>query len=114
MISYELKEKIQQFVDSEISVEELEDWLVPRLHLFIRDPDSDNANIVAAVELGLSELSSGIQSVEDFRKSLNDELVDFAAIFIQNPSDISVTTGSNNQTHNFERSYSSVYIRVSL
>lgn len=74
MISFELLNKIQQFINNEISVQELEEWTVPRIHLLLVPAESDEADLVATIELGLAEISEGIIEVEDLRETLTDRL----------------------------------------
>ena len=52
MLSSDLRDKVLQFVETSITTSQLEEWLVPRLPLFLRTPDTVDANVVAAIELG--------------------------------------------------------------
>ncbi len=60
MLSYELREQVIRYIDQEISPTELEDWFVPRLSAFLQFPDSDDAEMIAAVEMALAELADGL------------------------------------------------------
>ncbi len=75
MISSELRIMVLQYINSEISFEQLEEWIVPRLPVFLSDPNSVDADIVSAIELGLAEISDGLRNEEEFRELLNDELL---------------------------------------
>ena len=72
MLSYEFKDVIFEFIQSNITVQQLEEWLVPRLPTLIKEQDSSDADVVATIELGLAEMSDGIRTEEDFRKLLFD------------------------------------------
>ena len=75
MVSFDLVDKIIQYISSKITFTQLEEWFVPRLPVFIRDPESDDADIISAIELGLSEMNAGIISENEFRSLLANELV---------------------------------------
>lgn len=98
MISYELREIIYQFVESEITTEQLEDWLIPRLPVYVRWPETDDADLVASVELGLAELNAGILSEEDFRNVLSEELQEYWTVTEYSLESEGVYTESANQT----------------
>ena len=59
MISSELFDKLFQYFDREISASELEDWIIPRSYSIMENPESDDSDILAAVELGLVDMSAG-------------------------------------------------------
>ncbi len=59
MSALELRERIISFINDEISLSELEDWMIPNLANLIDDP---NAGLVYAVELVLAEFADGIRS----------------------------------------------------
>ncbi|MFV2045159.1 MAG: hypothetical protein ACC700_18235 [Anaerolineales bacterium] len=67
MLSKSLRDMLILFIDSEISTEDLERWVVPRLPELIRSPESPNSDVVAAIELGLVELSTGEVTEDQFR-----------------------------------------------
>lgn len=99
MLSLELRNIIYQFVNSEITIEELENWYVPRLAFLLSDPNSDDADVVAAVELGLAELSNGLTDEDELRATLASVLKEQKTLFVQsNKSRSSIITGTSNQT----------------
>jgi hypothetical protein len=69
MLSH-LVSKIHQYLDHAISLEELEDWLLPRLPLLFQRPDSLVARLAATVELGLAEISDNVTTEDEFRTLL--------------------------------------------
>jgi len=74
MLSPELKEQVIQFVHGALSVDELEEWLVSREPAYLAQPDSADADMVAAIHLGLAEWSDGIRTLAEFRSLLLEAL----------------------------------------
>ena len=98
MISSALSNKILEFIAGQITVAQLEDWLVPNLPTLIREPNSADSDIVSAIELGLSELSLGIQSHNEFAVSLQGILGEHVVVFnfpVASSSELNVTGSSN-------------------
>jgi len=98
MLSSELRDKVFEFVESSITINQLEEWLVPRLSWFLRDPNSTDADVVAAIELGLSETSSNIKTIEEFRDDLRRVLRENNTIQVFYPAGMRVETSSSNRT----------------
>jgi hypothetical protein len=67
-----LLSQVYDFLQGRITRVELEDWIVPRLHILFADLDSPEADLAAAVELGLAEMSDGLIDEEEFRNELHD------------------------------------------
>jgi hypothetical protein len=110
MITSELRDTIYRFVDTDINVQQLEEWLVPRLPFFLRFPDSADANIVSGLELGLAEIDAEIISEQELRDRLLDLLQEYNAIkvtFFQGNTHIE--SGSSNQTEKSAGSYTGHY-----
>jgi hypothetical protein len=76
MLSYELRDEILRYVEANVTLEKLEEWLVPRLHTLLIDPNSPDSDLVAAIELGLAEINDGIRTENEFRELLLDALRD--------------------------------------
>ena len=70
MLSYDLREKVLAYAEGRITVEELEDWLVPRLPMYLTPEPSDDARLASVVELGLAELGDGLTTEGELRASL--------------------------------------------
>lgn len=100
MIASELRERITQYVDNALSLEELEEWLIPRLPIYARESDSEDANAVATIELGLAELSEELFTEEQLREQLQALLNRMHSIKLPSPfEDMIVTTSrSSNET----------------
>jgi hypothetical protein len=82
MLSFELTDKILQYVDSTITIAQLEDWLVPRLPFLARNSEGEDSDLVAAVELGLAELGNGIRSEDNLRNFLRKVIQEKASLRI--------------------------------
>ena len=100
MLSYELREKIFQCVNHDIDIEQLEDWLVPRLPIFLKSLDTTDAQVVDTIELNLAEISDGITTEYEFRKLLEDILQEHSTTQLSYPEDQpqNDTSGSLNPT----------------
>lgn len=79
MISLELRNKVYQFVDGDISATQLEEWMVARLRLLLESVESVDADVVAAIELGLAEMSDGVRTDAQFRDLMKQVLREHAA-----------------------------------
>jgi len=72
MLTPELKQKIIDYLRQEISLQELEEWMIPYESHFLADPDSADADAVSAIELCLAEWSNGLRSEENVRRLLRE------------------------------------------
>jgi hypothetical protein len=86
MISNVLREKVLELFEEKISIEEMEEWLVPQLPALISNPDSDDADLVSAVELGLSEMSEGIRTYESFIQYLQQAISEKLVLITERPA----------------------------
>ncbi len=103
MISSELREKIFQYIEAAINKVQLEEWLVPKMPTFLKYPESADADVVSAVELGLAEMAAGIRTEENFREFLKQVLQEQTAVLTFFPSSLSqrgqlTESFSSNQT----------------
>jgi hypothetical protein len=73
-ISSDLLDKINQYLDNQITISELEEWLVPREPFLLREPESDDSDIIGAIELGLAEMSAGLRVEDDLRRLFREAL----------------------------------------
>ena len=74
MSSSEFINMVYSYLDQEITVEDLEDWLIPQLPFLLSLPKSSLFDLVATIELGLAEMNSGALSEEAFRDMLKDSI----------------------------------------
>jgi len=98
MISLELRNKVYQFVDGAISATQLEEWMVARLRLFLESVESADADVVAAIELGLAEMSDGIRTEAQLRQFMKQVLREHAAASVFLGADTRDETTSANRT----------------
>lgn len=97
----ELLSVIDQYVEGAITLEQLEDWLVARLVTLFRLPLSEPqaTELVAAVELGLAEMSTGTRTEDEFRSLLRALLQRSQIIPLSYPAESPVTRAtSSNET----------------
>jgi len=102
MLSPDLRDKLGQFLDGMLGIEELEEWIVARLRVFMEPPDTPDASVVAAIELGLAEMSDGIRSEAQFRDLMRHVLLEHSrllVVFLPVPESRSETYSAN-QTAN--------------
>jgi hypothetical protein len=108
MISLELRDKLLQYINAETTLEQLEDWVVPRLPAFLKEPSSTDADIISAIELGLAEISDDIRTEDELRAYLNEALQEVNVLFqVSDGLKIQTTSGSSNQTNNLQYSTAS-------
>ena len=98
MISSELNTKISEVVESSITVDQFEEWLVPRLPFYISSPDSEDSDIIAEIELGLAEMSDNIRTRDEFLSLLRNILREQSVIIHSSLLSETTTNGSSNQT----------------
>ncbi len=98
MISLELRDRVRQFAYGEISATQLEEWMVPRLRLLLESVESVDADVVAAIELGLAEMSDGIRTEAQFRDLMKQVLREHAAASVFLRADTRDETTSANLT----------------
>lgn len=82
MLSLDLRDKIARYISSEISLEELENWLVQNLPNLASDPQSDDTSLAAAVDLCLAEFSEGLRSEDNIKQYLRDALNELNTVYI--------------------------------
>ena len=116
MLSKELREKMIAFSELEISIKELENWLVPRLPFLIGTPLSSDSDVVAAIELGLAELNRSIRSEDDFRRMMKKVLQEYSSAWIYYPSNSNymTETGSSNKTATLIQSSPGLSVTIDL
>lgn len=108
MLTSELFDMVDQYLERVISLHTLEDWLVPRLPLFFKLPYSSVEELVAAIEVGLADISNSTISEEEFRHSLRDSInrqtvypITFADVTQENFASSAVHSPSHVLIHQF-------------
>lgn len=101
MLSAELVIKVYSYLRGETTLENFEGWLVPRLPLLLSLPRSLISDLVATIELGLAEMSSGALSEETFQGKLKKFMDRNASITVfTDPSlEITLTSATYNLIH---------------
>lgn len=74
MLSYELREYVLDYINDRIDFEMLEEWYIPRLHEFLAQPESDDADVVAVLENASVMLAEDLISDDDAKDMLWDTL----------------------------------------
>ena len=101
MISLELRDQINQVISKTTSIEDFEEWLVPRLPELITPPNSIDSDVVAAIELGFAEMAAHIRTEEEFIEYLHDILNEQSTTVVSystTSSNTNIVSGSSNQT----------------
>lgn len=80
MLTPELKQKIVEYLRNEITLQELEEWMVPYEAHFLADPDSADADAVSAIELGLAEWADELRSEEEVRQLLREVIEQYETV----------------------------------
>ncbi len=99
MISSELFDRLFQYFDREISASELEEWIIPRSFSIMGNPESDDSDILAAIELGMVDMGAGSITEDEFREILRQEVhIKTETVWADYPaSNVHIVTGSSNQ-----------------
>jgi|GEM_PF-1393186 len=100
MYSQELKDQVIRYIDNEISLRELEEWIVPRTPMYIHDPESDDADLIAEIELQLAEFADGLRDEGNIKDELERLFIqrDFIEVWFKEPTSI-VTTGTSDAVY---------------
>jgi len=119
MLSLELRDWIARYISTEISLEELENWVVSHLPELAADPHSDDSALAAAVDLCLAEYSDGIRTEEEIRHYLRDALSLYRTIKLSTPDMVNcsqaISTSSavtQNRQFNIEGNKASILSRL--
>jgi hypothetical protein len=100
MISAFLREMLVKFAEQELSLSELEQLLVENEPELIRDPGSDDASVVASLELGLMEYSDRSTSADDFLALVGSLLESHPLVRVEYPAAVRVTATSSSTNFN--------------
>ena len=98
MLSADLNNKANDYIAAAITLEQLVEWLVPRLPYFLRSPNSADADVVSAIELGLTHIADGLTTEDQFRQELQDELRLHTSIIYSSPQSFRIDATSINVT----------------
>ena len=98
-LTSEIFREVFQYLDGRISLEDVEDWLVPHLYDLLMLAPCSASEIAGIIELGLAEISNGQSSEEDFRSLLRKYILEHSTITIDaRPPELVCTSSSANTT----------------
>lgn len=72
MLDHQLLNIVDQYIQKTINLEDLENWLVPRLPLFFKAPYSEASEMVAEIEVALADMSEQRLTEGEFRALLKN------------------------------------------
>ena len=90
--------KVEDYREHRITLQELESWLVPRLPIFLSNPDSDVARLIGAVELCLAEFQAGIRTERGIRIYLTRHMPTTRIAWVPYPDESSEEQASSTFT----------------
>jgi hypothetical protein len=98
-LTCEIFRKVFQYSDGKISLEDVEDWLVPHLYELLILAPCSASELAGIIELGLAEISNGQSSEEDFRSLLRKYILEHNTITIDmRPPELVCASSSANTT----------------
>jgi len=120
MVSSDFRQRVLQYLEGLISLEELEEWFLPKVFDLIVDPDSSDSALAAAIELGLAEMMDGIRDEDGLRQDLReilDELCGVVAdkhmiVYRSSFPDFPVTSSSATSICSYDLEYCVQYHRT--
>lgn len=96
-LTSEIFRKVFQYLDGKISLEDVEDWLVPHLYELLILAPCSASELAGVIELGLAEISNGQSSEEDFRSLLRKYILEHNTITIyMSPPELVCASSSAN------------------
>lgn len=97
MLIGDLMSVVYNYLDHALSLEQLEDWIVPRLPLVFEVPESPVAKLAGSIEFGLAEIGEGLIDEEEFRKRLEAAIQQQETLVFFHPADSPIIeTASSN------------------
>ena len=98
MFTSEVVNVIEKYLSKAITLEELEDWLVPRLPLFFKLPHSSLTDFIAGTEVALADMAEQRYTEDEFRTLLGEILEQVQIVWISYPAEeVEIYTRSSNQ-----------------
>lgn len=70
MVPLEILDRTRAYLNGDITLHDLESWIVPHLELLVAERGSMTYLLAGAIELGLAEMSIGDIDEEAFREQL--------------------------------------------
>jgi len=72
----------RDYIESRITLSDLEEWLVPRLGFFLRDLNSTASQLAAVVEISFADVAAGEATEEEIRGLVSDFIRDNQPVFL--------------------------------
>jgi len=97
-ITSEIYKKVIEYLNNEIRLPDLENWLLSNLGQILNLPSSPARDLAGDIELGLAEMSNGHRTESEF-KSIMRDLIRYGDILIFDEiatSPYSISTGTVN------------------
>jgi len=66
--------KVSDYIERDITLSDLESWIVSMLHIYLSNPDSTAAILASRIELGLAEIRAKITTERSFRRILSQHI----------------------------------------
>jgi hypothetical protein len=85
-VNSELSSRINRYLRRRATLRETESWLVPRLPLYLQNPNSGEAQLAGALELLLSELHAGLRTERSLRAALRRYHLELRTVWVRYPS----------------------------
>lgn len=102
MLSSVFRDKVMEYLESAISLRELLEWVVPKSEVYLLSHESAEADLFAAIELGIAELDAELRTEHEVRSFLLDTLREYktisAALSSTKPQQSEIS-GSSNRTY---------------
>lgn len=95
MLSYELYDIVMRYILGDMSLSELQNWLIPREPWILRRPESDDSDLVGAIEHGFVMIDHGVMTEEKVKEELSDE-IHGKAILVGDKPESSITLSAAN------------------
>jgi hypothetical protein len=70
----EIFSRVSDYIEREITLRDLESWLVYMLPVYLSKPDSAASELASMIELGLAEINAGIRSEQGLRRLLTQHI----------------------------------------
>lgn len=98
MLTSQVFNVVDQYLERVITLEELEDWLAPRLLLFFKWPYSSLTDFITEIEVALADMSEQRQTENEFRSLLKNLLEQAQVVWANYPAeDVTTYAESSNQ-----------------
>jgi hypothetical protein len=85
---FEIISRVTDYTIRKITLSELEEWLTPRLRIYLANPDNNEGQLTALVELCLAEFQDGIRFGESDQSLTRKSRLRSTIELVRNPGKI--------------------------